>query len=149
MQGHGFSASQIADIVRDLVTRTPLGAAMSSYDVVVSHLHLIYAGRPVEEFHCLFLDRKNMLIECRLMGVGTVDHVPVYPREVLKAALLLDASAIILSHNHPSGDPTPSATDIQMTNLVNDGCQAIGITLHDHVIIGNGRDYSLRAAGDF
>ena len=81
------------------------------------------------------------------MGEGTVDHCPVYPREVLREALLCDACAIIVAHNHPSGDPSPSGADIAMTHKLRDGCEALGIVLHDSVIIGHGTEYSLRANG--
>ena len=94
-----------------------------------------------------FLDRKNILIADEEQAAGTVDHVPVYPREVAKRALELSASAIILVHNHPSGDPTPSPQDIEMTNRIMDACGAIDVTVHDHVIIGKDRELSFRAKG--
>ena len=102
-----------------------------------------------EEFRVLFLDRKNVLIADEEQAKGTVDHVPVYPREVVKRALELNASALILVHNHPSGDPTPSQADISMTLQVQDAAQVLGITLHDHLIIGKSREVSFRAAGYF
>ena len=95
----------------------------------------------------LFLDRKNVLVADEPQAKGTVDHVPVYPREVVKRALELNASALILVHNHPSGDPTPSDADISVTNQIKSAASALGVTLHDHVIIGKARDFSFRAQG--
>ena len=102
---------------------------------------------PVEQFHVLYLDRKNRVITDTLMSVGTVDHVPVYPREVIKQALMLNASALILIHNHPSGDPTPSEADLSMTKEIQKGCKYLGLTLHDHIIVGAGTELSLRGLG--
>ena len=81
------------------------------------------------------------------MSTGTVDHVPVYPREVIKRALMLNASALILIHNHPSGDPAPSEADLSMTGEIQKGCKFFGLTLHDHIIVGAGTELSLRALG--
>jgi DNA repair protein RadC len=100
-----------------------------------------------EQFRVLFLDRKNVLIADEEQAKGTVDHVPVYPREVAKRALELNASAIILVHNHPSGDPTPSHSDITMTQQIQLACDALGLTLHDHLIIGKSRELSFRTEG--
>jgi DNA repair protein RadC len=100
-----------------------------------------------EQFRVLYLDRKNVLIGDEEQAKGTVDHVPVYPREVAKRALELNASALILVHNHPSGDPTPSQSDIDMTARINTACDALGLTLHDHLIIGRSREISFRAEG--
>ncbi|MDZ4135018.1 MAG: DNA repair protein RadC, partial [Paracoccaceae bacterium] len=100
-----------------------------------------------EQFRILFLDRKNVLIADEEQAKGTVDHVPVYPREVVKRALEVNASALILVHNHPSGDPTPSEADIAMTAQINDAAAVLGITLHDHLIIGREREVSFRALG--
>jgi DNA repair protein RadC len=102
---------------------------------------------PVERFHVLYLDRKNRIISDELLSTGTVDHVPVYPREVIKRALMLNASALILIHNHPSGDPTPSEADLSMTKEIQKGCKYLGLTLHDHIIVGAGTELSLRALG--
>ena len=95
----------------------------------------------------LYLDRKNVLIADEEQAKGTVDHVPVYPREVVKRALELNASALILVHNHPSGDPTPSEADISMTHQILDAAQVLGLTLHDHLIIGKSKELSFRAEG--
>ena len=102
---------------------------------------------PVERFHVLYLDRKNRIISDERMAVGTVDHVPVYPREVIKRALMLNASALILIHNHPSGDPSPSEADLSMTKEIQKGCKYLGLTLHDHIIVGAGTELSLRGLG--
>jgi DNA repair protein RadC len=95
----------------------------------------------------LFLDRKNVLIADEVQQQGTVDHTPLYPREVVKRALDLNASAIILVHNHPSGDPTPSRGDIDMTKRVQDAAEKLGIVLHDHVVIGKSEHVSFRSMG--
>ncbi len=100
-----------------------------------------------EEFHLLFLDRKNALIRDERQQQGTVDHTPVYPREVVKRALELNASAIIMVHNHPSGDVTPSRADIEMTKQVREAAKAVGIALHDHLVIGRGKHSSFRSLG--
>ncbi|MCK0140204.1 DNA repair protein RadC [Aliiroseovarius sp. F47248L] len=120
---------------------------ISSWDAVLDYCHTTMAHRDTEQFRVLFLDRKNVLIADEAQGQGTVDHVPVYPREVVKRALELNASAIILVHNHPSGDPTPSDSDIQMTQQVNDAATALGLTLHDHLIIGKSTELSFRGSG--
>ncbi|MEI6099840.1 MAG: DNA repair protein RadC [Alphaproteobacteria bacterium] len=120
---------------------------LSSWDALVDYCHTAMSHRETEQFRILFLDRKNVLIADEEQAKGTVDHVPVYPREVVKRALELNASALILVHNHPSGDPTPSDADITMTAQVQDAAQVLGITLHDHLIIGKSRELSFRAQG--
>lgn len=120
---------------------------ISSWDAVVAYCRTAMAHRPVEQFRILFLDRKNTLIADEEQGRGTVDHVPVYPREVVKRALELDASALILVHNHPSGDPTPSQADITMTEQIVAAAAVFGITIHDHLIVGRSRETSFRASG--
>lgn len=120
---------------------------LSSWDALLDYCHTTMAHRETEQFRILFLDRKNVLIADEEQAKGTVDHVPVYPREVVKRSLELNASALILVHNHPSGDPTPSDADISMTHHVQDAAQVLGITLHDHLIIGKSREVSFRAAG--
>lgn len=121
--------------------------AISSWDALVDYCHTTMAHRETEQFRVLFLDRKNVLIADEAQGKGTVDHVPVYPREVAKRALELNASALILVHNHPSGDPTPSQSDIDMTAQIDAACEALGLTLHDHLIVGKSRELSFKAAG--
>jgi DNA repair protein RadC len=120
---------------------------ISSWDALLDYCHTAMAHRETEQFRILFLDRKNVLIADEDQARGTVDHVPVYPREVVKRVLELNASALILVHNHPSGDPTPSEADIAMTEQINAACQTMGITLHDHLIIGRSRELSFRAEG--
>ncbi|WP_306004845.1 RadC family protein [Aquicoccus porphyridii] len=120
---------------------------VSSWDVLLDYCHTTMAHRDTEQFRVLYLDRKNVLIADEEQARGTVDHVPVYPREVVKRALELNASALILVHNHPSGDPTPSAEDIAMTGQVEAAAQALGLALHDHLIIGKSAELSFRAEG--
>ncbi|ROU03069.1 RadC family protein [Histidinibacterium lentulum] len=120
---------------------------LSSWDALLDYCHTIMAHRETEAFRVLFLDRKNVLIADEAQGEGTVDHVPVYPREVIKRALELGASALILVHNHPSGDPTPSAADIDMTAQIARAAEALGITIHDHLVIGRSRELSFRSEG--
>jgi DNA repair protein RadC len=120
---------------------------LSSWDALLDYCHTAMAHRETEQFRILFLDRKNVLIADEEQARGTVDHVPVYPREVMKRALELNASALILVHNHPSGDPTPSQADISMTAQIQDAATVLGITLHDHLIVGRERELSFRSAG--
>jgi DNA repair protein RadC len=120
---------------------------LSSWDALLDYCRTAMSHREMECFRILFLDRKNVLIADEEQARGTVDHVPVYPREVVKRALELNASALILVHNHPSGDPTPSDSDITMTNQVLDAAGVLGITVHDHLIIGKSREVSFRAQG--
>lgn len=120
---------------------------ISGWDAVVDYCHTVMAHRETEQFRILYLDRKNVLIADEEQSQGTVDHVPVYPREVVKRALELNASALILVHNHPSGDPTPSQADIDMTRQVEQAADALGIALHDHLVIGKSRELSFRASG--
>ncbi|MBA3909750.1 MAG: hypothetical protein C0524_07640 [Rhodobacter sp.] len=120
---------------------------LSSWDALLDYCHTAMAHRETEQFRVLYLDRKNVLIADEEQSKGTVDHVPVYPREVVKRALELNTSALILVHNHPSGDPTPSEADLSMTRQVQDACAALGLVLHDHLIIGKQRELSFRAQG--
>lgn len=119
---------------------------LTSWATVCDYCACVVRG-PEERFHVLYLDRRNRLISDERMGVGTVDHVRVYPREVIKRALALNASALILVHNHPSGDPTPSEADIAMTKEIQKGCRFLGLTLHDHIIVGAGYEISLHGLG--
>lgn len=120
---------------------------LSSWDALLDYCHTVMAHRETEQFRVLFLDRKNCLIADEEQAKGTVDHVPVYPREITKRALELNASALILVHNHPSGDPSPSASDIAMTDRILQALDALGITLHDHLIIGKSSELSFRSSG--
>jgi DNA repair protein RadC len=152
VQGVGDAVVQELKIVEAAAQRLARAKVMqrqvmASWDALLDYCHTTMAHRETEQFRILFLDRKNVLIADEEQSKGTVDHVPVYPREVVKRALELNASALILVHNHPSGDPTPSQADISMTAQVRDAAQVLGITLHDHLIIGRGRELSFRAAG--
>jgi DNA repair protein RadC len=121
--------------------------SLGSWSEVVDYCRTAMAFSDREEFRILFLDKRNGLIADEVQGAGTVDHTPVYPREVIKRALDLGASAIILVHNHPSGDPTPSKADIEMTREVANAARLMGIEVHDHLIIGRGKQTSLRGLG--
>jgi DNA repair protein RadC len=120
---------------------------LGSWDKLIDYCTAQIAHGKIEEFHLLFLDRKNVLIKHERQQRGTVDHTPVYPREVVRRALELGASALILVHNHPSGDPTPSKADIAVTRDIAKAAAPLGVTLHDHLIIGRGRHTSLRDMG--
>ncbi|CTQ32596.1 DNA repair protein RadC [Jannaschia rubra] len=120
---------------------------LSSWSQLLEYLRTAMAHQGVERFRVLYLDRKNVLIADEELAEGTVDHVPVYPREVVKRALALNASALILVHNHPSGDPTPSEADVTMTHAIRDAAQILGIVLHDHLIIGKAAEVSFRSEG--
>ena len=117
---------------------------LSSWSSVIDYCRTSMAFEEKEMFRILFLDKKNALIADEVQQTGTVDHTPVYPREVVKRALELSATAIILVHNHPSGDPTPSRADIEMTKTVMDIAKPLGISLHDHIIVGKDGHVSLR-----
>jgi DNA repair protein RadC len=120
---------------------------MGNWDRLMAYLTATLAREPVEQFRVLFLDTRNRLLADEAMGRGTVNHTPVYPREVVKRALELHSTALILVHNHPSGDPTPSAADIDMTREIRGAAAALSIALHDHVIIGADRWLSFRREG--
>ena len=120
---------------------------VNSWDKLIDYCTAQIAHGQIEEFHILFLDRKNVLIKHERQQKGTIDHTPVYPREVVKRALELGASALILVHNHPSGDPTPSKADIAVTQDIKKAAAPLGVVLHDHVIIGRNRHTSLRDLG--
>jgi len=128
------------------VTREKLKArpVLSSWSAVIAHCRASMAFAAQEEFRVLFLDKRNQLILDEVQQRGTVDHTPVYPREVVKRALEVAASAIILVHNHPSGDPTPSNADIQMTRTIVEVAKPLGIEVHDHIIVGKDGHASLR-----
>ena len=120
---------------------------VSSWDALLDYCHATMAHRSTEQFRILFLDTKNAVIADEEQAKGTVDHVPVYPREVVKRALELNSAAIILVHNHPSGDPTPSQADIDMTRQIIRAADALSISVHDHLIIGKSCEVSFRAEG--
>jgi DNA repair protein RadC len=126
---------------RGEVTRRP---ALSSWSAVLDYCRTAQAFADVEQFRILFLDKRNQLIADEVQQTGTVDHTPVYPREVVKRALELSATAVVLVHNHPSGDPTPSRADIQMTQQIVDIAKPLGIAVHDHIIVGKDGHVSLK-----
>ncbi len=120
---------------------------LASWSALMDYCRASMAYHTTEQFRILFLDRKNVLIADEIQQTGTVDHTPVYPREVVKRALELGASAVIMVHNHPSGDPTPSRADIDMTNKVKEAGEKLGVTLHDHIVIGRAGDTSFKSMG--
>ncbi len=128
-------------LLRGEVKRRPV---LSSWSTVLDYCRTAQAFADREQFRVLFLDKRNQLIADELQQVGTIDHTPVYPREVVKRALELSATAIILVHNHPSGDPTPSRADIQMTQQIIAVAQPLGIGVHDHIIVGKEGHASLK-----
>jgi len=131
-------------LIRADVAKRPV---LSSWQQLLDYCTAAAGFAEVEEFRLLFLDRKNALIADERQQRGTIDHTPVYPREVVKRALELGASALIMVHNHPSGDPTPSRADIEMTREVQKAAATLGLTLHDHIILARGRHASLRSLG--
>jgi DNA repair protein RadC len=120
---------------------------VTSWTQLTAFLRVALAARSREEFHVLFLDRRNQLLAFEQLWTGTVDHAPVYPREVIRRALELGASALILAHNHPSGDPTPSQADIAMTREIQAAAKVMGMSVHDHVIVGRDGLTSFKAQG--
>ena len=150
----GLSERSIASLkVVEAAARRLAGGAvlgrpvLSSWEALLDYCAVQIGHAQTAEFHVLFLDRKNVLIKDEAQSKGTVDHTPVYPREVLKRALELGASALILVHNHPSGDPTPSRGDIVMTREIVAAAKALKIEVHDHLVIGRGKHASFKALG--
>ncbi len=127
---------------RDQLPDRPI---LGSWQQLIDYCHAQMAFESKEQFRILFLDKKNKLIADEVQQVGTVDHTPVYPREVIRRTLELSATALILVHNHPSGDPSPSSADVQMTRAIADVAKPLGITVHDHIIIGRSGHASLRS----
>jgi DNA repair protein RadC len=117
---------------------------LSSWSNLIDYCRSAMAFEDVEQFRILFLDKKNRLIADEVQQRGTVDHTPVYPREVIKRTLELSATALILVHNHPSGDPSPSTADVQMTRQIIDVAKPLGVTVHDHLIIGKSGHVSMK-----
>jgi DNA repair protein RadC len=132
------AASRLA---RGEMKRRPV---LSSWTSVLDYCRTAMAFAEREQFRVLFLDKRNRLIADEMQAVGTVDHTPVYPREVVKRALELSATALVLVHNHPSGDPTPSRADIEMTKQIVDVARPLGIEVHDHIIVGKEGHSSLK-----
>ncbi|ALA16226.1 MULTISPECIES: DNA repair protein RadC [Chelatococcus] len=131
-------------ITRGAVAKRPV---LSSWNAVIDYCRTAMAFADKEHFRVLFLDKRNGLIADELQQTGTVDHTPVYPREVVKRALELSATAIILVHNHPSGDPTPSSADIKMTRTIGEIAEPLGVLVHDHIIVGRDGHASFRGLG--
>ncbi len=131
-------------LARSEVLNLPL---LNNWDRLMEYLQTVLGRERIEQFRILFLDNRNRLLADEAQARGTVNHTPVYPREVVKRALELHATALILVHNHPSGDPSPSREDVEMTRLIGQAASALSVILHDHVIIGNGRWFSFRREG--
>lgn len=148
----GTSVVQLFQLFRDVavvLTRQQVRSrdVIGSWESVIQYCQLKLQHKTIEEFHVLFLDRKNGLLADEVLQTGTVDQAPVYPREVVKRALEIGASSIILVHNHPSGDPTPSRADVVMTQKIIEAAAPLGISVHDHVVVGRSTHASLRALG--
>jgi DNA repair protein RadC len=120
---------------------------IASWSALLAYVRVALANEPREQFRVLFLDKKNQLLADEIMNHGTVDHAPVYPREVMRRALELSASSVILVHNHPSGDPTPSPADVDMTRQVIEAGRSLRITVHDHLVVGREGTASFKALG--
>ena len=149
VEGVGDGAIAALKVVEAAASRMLRGriegrAVLSSWSAVLDYVRAAQAYAPKEQFRILFLDKRNQLIADEVQQQGTVDHTPVYPREVVKRALELSATAIILVHNHPGGDPTPSRADIEMTKRIVDVARGLGIEVHDHIVVGRDGHASLR-----
>lgn len=131
-------------VLREEIKDRPI---IQSWDTLLDYCRSTMGQEKIEQFRILFLNHKNTLITDEVQQRGTVNHTPVYPREVVKRALELGASAIILCHNHPSGDPTPSKPDIDMTTQIQQACAAVGIQVHDHLIVTAKEHYSFKSNG--
>jgi DNA repair protein RadC len=149
VEGLGDAAIAEIKIVQAAAGRLARGQAkkrtvLSSWSAVLDYCRTTMAFADKEQFSIIFLDKRNQIIADETQQTGTVDHTPVYPREVVKRALELSATALILVHNHPSGDPTPSRADIQMTQAIVDIAKPLGISVHDHIIVGKEGHASLK-----
>ena len=152
VSGVGDAAVAVLKLVPEAARRLALAEAserpvIGSWDKLLAYCRITLGREKVEQFRLLFLDTKNRLIADEMQQRGTVDHTPVYPREVVKRALELGASALILVHNHPSGDPTPSRDDIEMTREVQAAAAKLGIAVHDHIVIGRTGHNSFKSLG--
>ena len=139
-------------IVQEAAKRLARGKVLNrpvigSWDALIDYLSIATAHNPVEQVRVLYLDKKNVLIADEMQQKGTIDHTPVYPREVVKRALELGATAMILVHNHPSGNPQPSKADIDMTRQIVTAARSLNIVVHDHVVIGKGQYASFKSLG--
>jgi DNA repair protein RadC len=149
IDGIGDSSVSQIKLIAAAATRIAKGElqqrnSLSSWNDVIGYCRTSMAFADKEQFRLLFLDKRNRLISDEVQQIGTVDHTPVYPREVIKRALELSATALILVHNHPSGDPTPSQADVQMTRAIVDIAAPLGISVHDHIIVGKNGHASLK-----
>lgn len=133
--------------IRQLQRRVLEQPLLSNFQAVIDYLHARLAHELTEEFRVLFLDNKNRLLRDEKFGDGTVNEAPAYPREIIKRAIELQCSALILVHNHPSGDPSPSRDDVQLTRAISDAAQPLGIRVHDHLVIAKSGHTSLRSEG--
>jgi len=152
IEGLGEAGAAALKVVQAAALRLVRGAVMAQpvmndWDRLMDYLVARLAHEKVEQFRVLFLDNRNRLLGDEMLGQGTVNHAPVYPREVVKRALELHANAIILTHNHPAGDPTPSREDIAMTREIQRAAEALRIVVHDHVVVAGSRWVSFRQAG--
>ena len=136
-----------ATAVRALRTAALDRPVLSGWQALTDYLHASMAHRMTEEFRVIFLNNRNIMVRDEAMGTGTVNAAPVYPREIVKRALELGASGLVLVHNHPSGDPSPSRDDIQMTKAIVEAGKPLGLSVHDHVVIGKSGHASFRALG--
>ena len=150
--GVGESVALDLRLLHEATLRIGRGAigkrpVVTSWSQLLDYVKVALAHEPREQFRVIFLDKKNQLLADEVMNQGTVDHAPVYPREVVRRALELSASAIILVHNHPSGDPTPSRADIDMTRQIAEAARALRIAVHDHLVVGRDGVASFKALG--
>lgn len=149
LTGHDIAVFRLVREIACRMARAEVRSrpVLSNWRALIAYLQTAMAYEQVEQFRILFLDRKNNLIADEVQQRGTVNHTPVYPREVMKRALILDASALIVVHNHPSGDPKPSRDDIETTRELKAAANALELELHDHIVIGHGKHASFRSLG--
>ncbi|WP_419899940.1 RadC family protein [Roseomonas sp. USHLN139] len=146
---HSVTAIKLVQDAAIRLSRAELAEqpVLNNWDRLMAYLTAALSRETVEQFRVLFLDSRNRLLADEAQARGTVNHTPVYPREVIKRALELHATALILVHNHPSGDPTPSRADIAMTTEIRSAGELLAVVVHDHIIVGNGRQLSFRREG--
>ena len=140
----GVVAEVAVRMARQTASRRPV---IASWKALLAYVRVSLANQPREQFRALYLDRRNNLLQDEMVADGTVDHAPVYPREVVRRALVRNASAVILVHNHPSGDPTPSRADIEMTRQIVDAARVFGLQVHDHLVVGREGTASFQSLG--
>ena len=152
VRGVGQAAALDLKLVHELTQRIGLEpmrkrTVISSWSALLAYVKVALAHEPREQVRVLFLDKKNQLIADEVMNEGTVDHAPVYPREIVRRALELASASVILVHNHPSGDPTPSRADVEMTRQVIEAARTLGLSVHDHLVVGREGVASFRSLG--